>query len=101
MSCARGCCPDARTHYLSISISAAAMPSRNGPHSAYAIQKKEDGWERDMPAYKRLRDDGLQPKRIDGAAEIESKAETPIEVESGRVLTPIQRKQYAEVMDGG
>lgn len=31
----------------------------------------ERGWQKDMPAYKRLRREGLQPKRIDGAAEVE------------------------------
>lgn len=47
--------------------------------------KKERGWQKDMPAYKRLRADGLQPRQIDGCAEIEKKATTTVEVETGRV----------------
>lgn len=38
-----------------------------------------------MPAYKRLRQDGLQPKSIDGAAEVEKKAKESWQVETGLV----------------
>lgn len=47
------------------------------------INKTERQWNVDMPAYKRLRREGLQPKRIDGAAEIEKKAEHKFQVETG------------------
>ena len=47
------------------------------------INKTERQWNVDMPAYKRLRREGLQPKRIDGAAEIEKKAEHRFQVETG------------------
>jgi len=43
----------------------------------------ERGWKKDMPAYKRLRANGLQPKRIDGAAEIERRAQESWQVETG------------------
>lgn len=45
--------------------------------------KVERAWQKDMPAYKRLRKEGLQPKRIDGAAEVEKKAEHKWQVETG------------------
>jgi hypothetical protein len=45
--------------------------------------KVERNWQKDMPAYKRLRREGLQPKRIDGAAEVEKKAEHKWQVETG------------------
>jgi hypothetical protein len=45
--------------------------------------KVERSWQKDMPAYKRLRREGLQPKRIDGAAEVEKKAEHKWQVETG------------------
>lgn len=47
--------------------------------------KIEKGWNKDMPAYKRLRAEGLQPKRIDGAAEVEKKAKESWQVETGFV----------------
>ena len=39
------------------------------------VNQTERNWNKDMPAYKRLRANGLQPKRIDGAAEVEKKAQ--------------------------
>ncbi len=47
------------------------------------INQTERNWNKDMPAYKRLRADGLQPKRIDGAAEVEKKAKEKWQVETG------------------
>ncbi len=47
--------------------------------------KTERGWQKDMPAYKRLRKNGLQPRQIDGCAEIERRATTAEQVETGRV----------------
>lgn len=38
-------------------------------------------WDKDMPAYKRLRQQGYQPKGIDGAARVEQSASTVAEVE--------------------
>lgn len=38
-------------------------------------------WDKDMPAYKRLRKNGLQPKQIDGSAELEKKATERWQVE--------------------
>ena len=47
------------------------------------INKTERNWQKDMPAYKRLRENGLQPKSIDGAANVEKKAEHSWQVETG------------------
>lgn len=47
------------------------------------VNQTERNWNNDMPAYKRLRANGLQPKKIDGAAEIEKKAEHSWQVETG------------------
>ena len=49
------------------------------------VNQTESNWNKDMPAYKRLRADGLQPKRIDGAAEVERKAKEAWQVETGIV----------------
>ena len=48
-----------------------------------SINKTERNWQKDMPAYKRLRKEGLQPKSIDGAAAVEKKAEHKWQVETG------------------
>lgn len=53
---------------------------------AEAIESREKRWEKDMPAYKALRAQGLQPPRIDGSANLMANAETRFEVESGQIL---------------
>ena len=47
------------------------------------VEAREKRWDKDMPAYKRLRDQGYQPKSIDGAAALERDATTRFEIESG------------------
>lgn len=48
------------------------------------VDQRAKNWDKDMPAYKRLRRNGLQPRGIDGAAALEARAETAAQVE-GRV----------------
>ena len=48
-----------------------------------ATNQTERNWKQDLPAYKRLRADGLQPKRIDGAANVERRAQESWQVETG------------------
>ena len=45
------------------------------------INERAKRWDKDMPAYKRLRKNGLQPRQIDGSAEIERRATTAAQVE--------------------
>lgn len=54
-----------------------------------ALQSRLDAdaqFARDHPAYKRLRDSGVQPRGIDGSAEMETRANDPLEVEMGKVM---------------
>jgi predicted nucleic acid-binding Zn ribbon protein len=45
-----------------------------------AIDAKEAGWHRDMPAYKRMRDRGMQPAAIDGAALVEDRVRDQLDI---------------------
>lgn len=67
-----------------VGVSADAMQTRK-PRvaSSNALERQ---WQRDMPAYKRLRSDGLQPNRIDGSARLEKEASTPLEVQMGKTF---------------
>lgn len=56
-----------------------------GGERAAQINATEARWHKDMPAYKRLRADGLQPKTIEGAANLEKKAKEAWQVETGIV----------------
>lgn len=97
MTCARGCCPTPRDHYLSVGISATAMPSRKGP--VIARLKSDDNFSKDGPAYKRLVAQGYQPDHIDGCAEVEQRAESRVEVESMRVLDKGQRAKLEAITE--
>lgn len=75
MTCKRGCCIDQKSHYRSIVIA--------GAPSSQTVQTRQA--DADMDAYRRLRQDGLQPKSITGSAALEKAADVPFEIESGRL----------------
>ena len=86
-----------RCRWSSVTVAPSAMPSRSP--EAVRINAKEKRWERDMPAYSRMRKNGVQPKAIDGSARIEQMAETKMEVESGHLLpTKAQRGMASDVL---
>lgn len=55
----------------------------------------EGRWDRDMPAFKRLVDQGYMPAGIDGAAHLEANATTRFEIESGQVVADPGKLQDA------
>jgi hypothetical protein len=70
---------------------------RTTPQSA-----TERRWARDMPAYYRLRMQGLQPPQVDGSAVLEAKAADKFEIEYGRLASDgIERKAIREAIDRG
>tara|TARA_X000000368_G_scaffold37316_2_gene27233 strand:+ start:12409 stop:12762 length:354 start_codon:yes stop_codon:yes gene_type:complete len=72
-----------RRNARSFKTAPSAMPSRS---SAAGEKEAWNDLETDMDSYKRLRDDGLQPPSIRGSADLESRAETKMEVESGQIV---------------
>lgn len=52
------------------------------------VNAREKGWNKDMPAYKRLRQQGLQPRQIDGAALLEKHATERWQIEGTPVVAP-------------
>jgi hypothetical protein len=58
----------------------------------------ESRWEKDMPAYQRLRWNGLQPPKIDGCAQLEQRANSQMEIEMGHLIAPEILPQVAEGM---
>ena len=69
-------------------IAAAALP--NKMHGVRAIDAKEARWQKDMPAYKQLRADGLQPSSIDGADKLAATARDRIDVEHAKTLERVE-----------
>ena len=60
------------------------------------INQTERQWNVDMPAYKRLRRDGLQPRSVDGAAELERRATTEAQVEGRADVEQLVKRGLAE-----
>lgn len=59
-------------------------------------------WTKDREAYKRLRDQGLQPKHIDGSARLEATASDRFEIEMGHLVEkPSDRRALQEAIDRG
>lgn len=84
----------------SINIAPSATPSRAGGAHAAAINATERNWDKDMPAYKRLRHTGVQPRSIDGAAQLEARASESFEITSGQLMDSNQRRAYKNVIEG-
>lgn len=88
--CARGCCASQAEHFRSIQMSG-KPPSEQS--------QMESRWEDDMPAYSRMRKNGLQPKSIDGCATLEKHASTKLEVQMGHLFdTPEKMAKAREGM---
>jgi hypothetical protein len=85
---------------LTVSISPAAMPTRRDVRYT-ATDQLEKGWHKDIPAYKRLVKEGLNPERVDGAAEVEAKADHAIEVSEGRKLSSYEREVHSIAAEVG
>jgi len=78
------CGEKAHLVFTSPAIAADALP--NKLHGVRSVDARERGWDKDMPAYKRLREQGYQPRGVDGAAMAEAAANHPLEIEMGRPL---------------
>ena len=63
------------------------------------VDATEKRWQRDMPAYSRLRMEGLQPVGIDGAGDLETLARDEFQIKTGgRVSVPDHRKDEINEM---
>ena len=71
-------CPDCDTPTTTAIVSSVPV---HGVGSSAARRQYQTERERDIAAYKRLRKDGVQPKGVTGAAEIETRAGEKHEVE--------------------
>ena len=76
MSCAKGCCASQNEHYRSLVVR--PVPS--------AETKRESATVRDLAAYKRMVESGVQPKTFVGAADLERDARSPVEVKLGHII---------------
>ena len=94
-------CGRAMTKLISgVNIAPSATPSRNSVIDLEATKKAEKAKDADMSAYKRLRQNGLQPKSINGSAHLEKHAETKSEIQAGRLYSSdASRKESERLMN--
>lgn len=71
-----------RDHLVGFGVAADATPTRTGSKEIKRINTREKRWHRDMAAYRRLRDDGMQPPQIDGSALRERQGKDAYDVEA-------------------
>jgi putative FmdB family regulatory protein len=69
--------------YGTVLIAPSAMATRS---DAARVEKDTEVMHKDVAAYKRMRKDGVQPKSIKGAAELEQRAGSRWEIETGMNL---------------
>ena len=83
-----------------VNIAPSAMTSRNSVIDLEATKKADKAKDADMSAYKRLRQNGLQPKSINGSAHLEKHAETKSEIQAGRLYSSdASRKESERLMN--
>jgi predicted nucleic acid-binding Zn ribbon protein len=64
------------------------------------VDNREKGWDRDMPAYKRMRRRGMQPPGIDGASQLEDRVNDNLDLELTRPgLQGVSRERLVEAKE--
>lgn len=66
-----------------VNLAPSATPSRKGGAAAREANDREQRWDRDHAAYRRMWNDGLAPCVLDGAADLEARAKNAADVELG------------------
>jgi hypothetical protein len=100
MACGKSCnCTTYRDHLLSVGFSANAMPTRK--KRVIEANKTEKGWAKDHKAYKTMRQQGLRPARLTGAAKLQDTARDRLELESGKRFNDLKfsNELYNQIRD--
>ena len=87
-----------RKYYGNVRLAPSVTPTRSNVNFD-ATSSAEKAKVRDMAAYKRLREEGLQPPAINGSANLESKAGTKHEINSGMLLKDEGRKRKEKALN--
>lgn len=75
----------------SISFAASAMPTRHP--TVVATNAREARWHKDIPAYKSLVANGIQPRGIDGCHDVAQTTAEKFEIETGIAVPGKAQKQ--------
>lgn len=64
-----------------VAFGASCTPGRRP--EAMATMAREDRWNKDIPAYGELMKNGVQPRKVDGCADVAKSDATKFEIETG------------------
>lgn len=80
---------------MTVGVSAGALEVRGA--AVRAMDAKDKALDGDLAAYKRLRNNGLQPKAIDGSLDVERKVTSQFDIDLGHV---VPKKDVPRVREG-
>ena len=72
-----------------VSFGAGTSLTKKGSEDAIYKTKFEAGLEKDRPAYKEMRKQGLRPAKMFGADKMMNQARTKFEIESGKLMPDV------------
>lgn len=72
-----------------IQLGAGTVTTTKGGQEAAFSRKFEANLEKDRPAYKAMRDQGLRPAKMFGADKMMNEARTKFEIESGKLMKDV------------
>lgn len=90
-------CPECGIHgqrvFTPPNISVYATPHKGA--DARRVDQKEHNWDKDLPAYKSLRNQGYQPRMIDGCDQLSAMAKERHEINLGKVWKTDEQRSVA------
>jgi hypothetical protein len=98
-------CGGRMSKVLGVGMAIHSDATPNKKHGVRAANRREDKWAKTMPAYKRMRDRGLQPPNIDSAVNLENEVGDQMDINHRQVIPTESkardavREQIGEVME--
>lgn len=78
------------------SVSFGVVPGGARQQEVTRVVSQDKRWDEDMRAYKAMRANGIQPKRIDDCAKLEARANDQFEVEMAQLVPDRVKPQVKE-----
>lgn len=90
-------CGEFAEHVIGAGVQIAPSALETKGADARAGNEREGRWNRDMPAYARMRAKGMQPKQIDGSARLEDQVGDQLDIDHKNLLdTGVSRERIIE-----
>ncbi len=85
---------------IGVGVHVAPSALENKGATARAGNARDSQWDKDMPAYKRMRNAGMQPRNIDGSAALENEVGSQFDVQYKPLLDQgVPRERIREAQE--